>query len=87
MCKEQYSLIPKGEISLLEIRLKTEHQGVLREVRKNFSFFVCISSIFSLILIENNIAKLSNACKIGKFCKSLEDLCNKQTSLFKQDIP
>lgn len=74
MCKEQWFLIPKGAISLLEIRSKIEHLGVLREVRESFSFFVCISSIFSLILIENNIAKLSNTCKIGKNCRSLGNM-------------
>ena len=52
MCKEQWFLIPRGEISLLEIRSKTEHQGVLREVRKSFSFFCLYIFPFQLVMIE-----------------------------------
>ena len=53
MCKEQWFLIPRGEISLLEIRSKIERQGVQREVRKSFSFFVCISGL----LVKNSTKK------------------------------
>ena len=43
MGREQWFLIPKGEISPLEIRSKIERQGVLREVREDFSFFcLCV---------------------------------------------
>ena len=43
MGREQWFLIPKGEISPLEIRSKIEHLGVLREVREDFSFFcLCV---------------------------------------------
>ena len=62
-------------ISLLEIRSKIEHQGVLREVRKSFSFFVSLY-FFPLIhiLIKNNITEHSNICKIGKNCRSLGNM-------------
>ena len=56
MCKEQWFLIPRGEISLLEIRSKIERQGVQREVRKSFSFLFVYLAYWSKIVQKNEVS-------------------------------
>ena len=57
MGREQWFLIPKGEISLLEIRSKIERQGVLKEKFEKASLFLYL--IVVILCISGLIGQIS----------------------------
>ena len=70
MGREQWFLIPKGEISLLEIRSKIERQGV----QKRREFFNPLRFLF---ISEHNLFRVLSIIVYNPFCYFVPVLLHK----------